>query len=161
MRQLILAFSLLVSPWIAAAQFPSSVQPGTRVRVWIPEPRRQTEGPFKRQLVRGTVESVDHGTLRLTVPNTSGSLAISRSSIKRLDVSRGAPNPFTSAIERGIGGAIGGAILFGVTNDPQNRTGPHYNTDWRAAGVGAAWGGGIAFVFGLIFPHEQWKRVIR
>ena len=33
-------------------------------------------------------------------------------------------------------------------------------TDWRAAGVGAAWGAGIAGTIGLIFPYERWRRVI-
>jgi len=38
---------------------------------------------------------------------------------------------------------MGGAILFGLLNDPRRTGGPHYRTDWRAAGVGAAWGAGM------------------
>jgi hypothetical protein len=158
--RLLILFSLLLAvPSIGLAQFPGEVRPGVRVRVWIPETDRQPEGPYRRQLLRGTVESVD-GTLRLRVPGTAGSLAIPRTSVRRLDVSRGVSRP-ASAVERAIGGAIGGAIAFALLNDPRRRGGPHYRTDWRAAGVGAAWGGGIGAVMGLAFPHERWHRVIR
>ena len=144
---------------LAEAQFPAEVQGGTRVRVWIPEPARQAEGPNQRQLLRGTVESVDAGVLRLRVPGATGSLAIPRSSVRRLDISRGVSRG-ESMIERAAGGAIGGAILFGLLNDPRRSGGPHYRTDWRAAGVGAAWGGGIGAAVGFIWPHERWRRVL-
>ena len=160
MRSLIvIVIFLLVIPRFAGAQFPAEIQPGTRVRVWIPEATRQQEEPVRRQLIRGTVESVDRGILRLEVPGTAGSLAIPRAAVRRLDVSRGV-SPGASMIERAAGGAIGGAILFGLLNDPRRTGGPHYRTDWRAAGVGAAWGGGIGAVVGLIWPYERWRRVI-
>jgi hypothetical protein len=63
--------------------------------------------------------------------------------------------------ERAVGGAIGGAITYALLNDPRRSGGPHYRTDWRAAGVGAAWGAGIGAVFGLALPSERWRRVIR
>jgi len=159
MRLLILFSLMLAVPSIGLAQFPAEVRPGARVRVWIPEPDRQQEGPYRRQLLRGTVESVD-GSLRLRIPGASGSLAIPRTSVRRLDVSRGVSRG-ASMVERAVGGAIGGAITFALLNDPRRRGGPHYRTDWRAAGVGAAWGGGIGAVIGLAFPHERWHRVIR
>jgi len=84
---------------------------------------------------------------------------IPRASVRRLDVSRGV-SPGESMIERAAGGAMGGAILFGLLNDPRRTGGPHYRTDWRAAGVGAAWGAGIGGVVGLIWPYERWRRVI-
>ncbi|HMI54928.1 MAG TPA: hypothetical protein VK494_01950 [Gemmatimonadaceae bacterium] len=159
MRLLIVISLLLAAPRVADAQFPAEVRPGTRVRVWVPEPARQAEGPYRRQLLRGTVESVD-GSLRLRVPGATSALTIPRASVRRLDVSRGVSRP-ASAVERAVGGAIGGAILFGLLNDPQRSGGPHYRTDWRAAGVGAAWGAGIGAVVGFTFPHERWRRVIR
>jgi hypothetical protein len=159
MRLLLVIGLLVVAPTLAVAQFPAEVRPGTRVRVWLPEPTRQDEGPDRRQLLRGTVESVD-GSLRLRVPGTTGSLAIPRAAVRRLDVSRGVSRG-ASAVERAIGGAIGGAITFALLNDPRRKGGPHYRTDWEAAGVGAAWGGGIGAVIGLAFPHERWHRVIR
>ncbi|HEX2780011.1 MAG TPA: hypothetical protein VHM30_10955, partial [Gemmatimonadaceae bacterium] len=123
-------------------------------------PARQMDGRARRQLLRGTVESVDQGTLRLTIPGTTGSVAIARGSVRKLEVSRGVSRP-ASMIERAIGGAIGGAITFALMNDPKRTGGPHYRTDWRAAGVGASWGGGIGAALGLLFPHETWRRVVR
>lgn len=159
MTRLLIVSFLVAVPGVAVAQFPADVQPGARVRVWIPETNRQQEGPNRKQLLRGTVESVD-GTLQLRVPGTAGSLAISRASVRRLDVSRGVSRG-ASMFERAVAGAIGGAITFGLSNHPDNATGPSYRTDWRAAGVGAAWGAGIGAVVGLIWPYERWRRVIR
>ena len=158
MRRLILIAALLVAPRFAAAQLPAEVRPGTRVRVWLPEPRRQAQAPENRQVIRGTVESTDGSVLRLGLAGAGGSLTVPRASIIRLDVSRGVNRP-ASMIERAAGGAIGGAVTFALMNDPRRTGGPHYKRDWRAAGVGAEWGAGIGAVFGLIFPHEQWKRV--
>lgn len=160
MRLLIVVGFLLAAPRLAEAQFPAEVRPETRVRIWVPEPTRQQEGPNRRQLLRGTVESVDAATLRLHVPGTAGSLAIPRASVRRLDMSRGVSRG-ASMVERAVGGAVGGAISFALLNDPRRSGGPHYRTDWRAAGVGAAWGAGIGAVIGLAFPHERWHRVIR
>jgi len=156
---IVIIIFLVIIPGFAGAQFPADVQPGTRVRVWLPEPTRQEQEPARRQLLRGTVESVDRGILRLAIPGTAGSLAIPRAAVRRLDVSRGV-SPVASMIERAAGSAIGGAILFGLLNDPRRTGGPHYRTDWRAAGVGAAWGAGIGGVVGLIWPYERWRRVI-
>src|SRR5688572_8531515 len=49
---------LAVSPAALRAQFPADIQAGTRVRVWVPEPYAQVEGPVRRQLLRGSVEAV-------------------------------------------------------------------------------------------------------
>jgi hypothetical protein len=94
------------------------------------------------------------------VPGATNSLAIPRASVRRLDVSRGVSRG-ASAVERAVGGAVGGAVSFALLNDPRRSGGPHYRTDWRAAGAGAAWGAGIGAALGLIWPHERWHRVIR
>ncbi|HJP86159.1 MAG TPA: hypothetical protein VJ852_09230 [Gemmatimonadaceae bacterium] len=158
MRSFLLIACLVVAPSFVAAQLPQEIRPGARVRVWLPEARRQQQAPERRQLLRGTVESTDGSVLRLNVNGAAGSLAIPRASIIRLDVSKGV-NPIASAFENAAGGAIGGAITFALMNDPRRKGGPHYNRDWRAAGVGAAWGASIGGVIGLLFPHEQWRRV--
>ena len=160
MRPLIVISFLLAAPRLADAQFPADVQPGMRVRVWIPEAVRQEQAPERRQLLRGTVESAEGGMLRLRLPRTGGSLVIPRASVRRLDVSRGVSRG-ASMLERAAGGAIGSAIVFALLNDPRRSGGPHYRTDWRAAGVGAAWGAGIGAVVGLTWPYERWRRVIR
>ena len=150
---------LAASPATSRAQFTPDVAVGTRVRVWLPEQHSQAEGHMRRQLLRGTVESIGSDTLRVTVPGSVGAVAISRASMYRLDVSRGWPSRAESAFERAPGGAAGGAIFWALMNDPRRSGGPHYRTDWRAAGVGAAWGAGIAAVLGFVFPFEQWRRV--
>jgi hypothetical protein len=154
----LIALALAVSPATMRAQFPAEIQQGVRVRAWIPEPSRQAEGPLRRQLVRGTVETVTPDTLRLSIRGAVGSIAIPRPSVRRLEVSRGVSRP-ASAAERAVGGAIGGAVSWALMNDPRRRGGPHYRTDWRAAGVGASWGGGFGALMGFIFPLERWDRV--
>ena len=157
----VIAIAALASaPAALRAQFSDDVTVGTRVRVWLPESNRQSEGPWSRQLLRGSVEGVAGDTLRLSVPGAFGAISIPRSSMRRLEVSRGVSRP-ASAFERAVGGAIGGAISWAIVNDPRNVRGPHYRTDWQAAGVGAAWGAGIGAVIGLLFPHERWRQVGR
>jgi hypothetical protein len=154
----LVAFALIgltTAPTPLRAQFPPDVQAGTRVRLWLPEPHRQAEGPARRQLLRGTVQGLAGDTLRLAIPGAVEAIAIPRASVRRLEVSRGVSRPVTAA-ERAAGGAIGGAVSWALMNDPRRSGGPHYRTDWRAA---AAWGAGIGALTGLLFPHERWRRV--
>lgn len=154
--RVLLLLVLVAAPSLAAAQF-ASIEPGTRVRVSVSEPFRQMDGPPRRQLLRGTVAANDGGVLRLSVPGATGELAIPYGAVRRMEVSQGVSRPW-SMIERAIGGAAGGAITYALMNDPRRRGGPHYRTDWRAAGVGASWGAGIGAVLGLVLPHEHWDR---
>jgi hypothetical protein len=149
---------LVGAPTALRAQFPAAVQVGARVRVSLPEPYRQAEGPLRRQQLRGTIEGFTADTLRLSIPGAVSSIAIPRAAVRRLEVSQGVSRPLTAA-ERAVGGAIGGAITWALMNDPRRSGGPHYRTDWRAAGVGASWGAGIGALTGLLFPHEHWRRV--
>jgi hypothetical protein len=149
---------LTTAPTPLRAQFPADIQVGARVRLWLPEPYRQAEGPVRRQRLRGTIEGFTADTLRLSIPGAVGAIAIPRASVRRLEVSRGVSRP-ASAVERAVGGAIGGAVSWALMNDPRRSGGPHYRTDWRAAGVGASWGAGIGALTGLLFPHEHWRRV--
>ena len=154
-----LALALLTAaPSAGRAQFPADVRVGTRVRLWLPDRYRQAEGPPRRLLLRGTLEGVVADTLRVAIPGALEPIVIPRSALRRLEVSRGVSRP-ASAAERAVGGAIGGAITWALMNDPRRTGGPHYRTDWRAAGVGAAWGAGFGAVIGLLFPHEHWHRV--
>lgn len=150
--------TLCLSPRELRAQFPAEIQVGTRVRAWLPEAHRQSEGPWRRQLVRGSVEAVSPDTLLMTIPGAVGTVAIPRATLRRLEVSHG-PSRGVSAAERAIAGAMGGAITWALMNDPRRSGGPSYRTDWRAAGVGASWGAGIGALTGILFPHEHWKRV--
>lgn len=142
----------------ARAQFPQQVQPGVRVRVWLPEPQQQREQPWRRQLLRATVNEVNGDILQLRVPGANGVLTVSRNDLRRLDVSRGTSRA-ASAIERAIGFAITGAISAALDNDPAGRRWPHYRRDWRAAEEGAKWGAAFGAVVGIVFPTERWRRV--
>ena len=160
MTRLGLAAALwLALPAAAAAQFPAGVQAGARVRVWLPESVRQMDGPPRAQFVRGRVEGVASDTLRLEVAGIVGPLVVPRSAIQRIDLSRGRPSRIASGVERAVGSAVGGAILWALLNDPRRSGGPHYATDWKAAGVGAAYGASIGAVLGFVWPHEQWRRL--
>lgn len=151
---------LALLPAVASAQLSSSVKPGERVRVWIPEPwLQQDQSPWRRQLLRGTVASTAGDTLHLTVPGTEGTLSVARSSITRLDVSRGRPSRGVSAVERAFTGAIVGAISVALRNDPYGRKWPNYSRDWRAAEEGAKWGAAFGAVLGFSLPTERWRRV--
>lgn len=146
-------------PGRASAQFPERVQTGARIRVWIPEPYVQEQGPWRRQQLRGTVVSVTPDTLRVSVPGTDGTLAVARRSIRRLDVSRGRPSRVASAIGRAFAGAVVGAISVALDNDPYGSEWPHYSRDWRAAEEGAKWGAAIGAIAGFALPTERWRRV--
>ena len=159
MRRHLTAIALLaLGASTAAAQFPSRVQLGVRVRVWLHESQPQENNPWRRQLIRGTVSGTDNATLRLTIPGTEGPLAIPAGSIRRLDVSRGTSR-VASAFERAIGGAIVGAIGAALENDPGSTEWPAYSRDWRAAEEGAKWGAAFGAVVGFVFPTERWRRV--
>ena len=141
------------------AQAPRDVQVGQRVRIWLPEQHRQLDDPVNRQVLRGTVTMTTPDALQLTLPGLSESVSIPRGLVRRLDVSRGAPSRPASAVERAVSGAVGGAILWALMNDPRRSGGPHYDSDWTAAGTGAAWGAALGGAVGFMFPHERWDRL--
>lgn len=150
---------VLFSPLPAMAQLAGRVQQGERVRVWLPESYLQDNGPWRRQLLRGTVTSVSSDTLYLSVPGASGTLAVARPSIRRLDISRGRPSRVASAFERALAGAVVGAIATVIDNDPRGSEWPHFSREWRAAEEGAKWGAAFGAAVGFVFPTERWRRV--
>ncbi|MEX2177083.1 MAG: hypothetical protein WD801_00135 [Gemmatimonadaceae bacterium] len=160
MRPFLLALALTsLVPTPAHAQFTERVQTGARVRVWIPEAYLQEQGPWRRLQLRATLAGMSDDTLHLTVPGTLGALAVPRSAIRRLDVSKGPPSRVESAVERAIGFALAGAISAAVSNDPASTEWPHYNRTWRAAEVGAKFGAALGAVVGFVLPTERWRRV--
>ena len=151
---------LVLMPGITSAQGSGVLQPGARVRVWLPEAwAQENHGPWRHQLLRGTVASLTADSLHVTVPGTDGMLSVPRSSIRRLEVSRGRPSRGATAFERAIGGAVVGAITAALNNDPDGKRWPHYSRDWRAAEEGAKWGAAVGATIGFIFPTERWRRV--
>ena len=159
LRHLSIGIVLLVAAAVpAGAQFDARVQPGVRVRVWLPESDRQEHGPWRRQLLRATVSHVSADSMRLVVPGSQGTLVVARADVRRLDVSRGTSR-VASAFERAVVFAITGAISTALENDPDGSEWPNYSRDWRAAEEGAKWGAAIGAVVGFAFPTERWRRV--
>ena len=156
----LLALTVTVDAASASAQTPWSqrVQPGVRVRVWLPEAQQQENTPWRRQLLRASVIDVGSDTLRLHVPGTMGTIAVARADVRRLDVSRGTSR-VASALARAIGFAVVGAISAAIDNDPGGSEWPNYSRDWRAAEEGAKWGAAFGVVIGFAFPTERWRRV--
>ena len=152
--------ALAATPLDLHAQFPSEVQAGTRVRAWVPEEHRQQDASVRGQRLRGTVESIAGDTLRISIPGTTSAVAVPRSSLARLDVSRGEPSRVRSALSHMVDHALlGAAIGLLVTNSPGRSSSPDTRDYLEALGIGAAWGAGSGVAYGLTFPSEQWRRI--
>ncbi len=137
-----------------AAQWQAQVSPGTRVQLRLPEAQYQA-GP-KGQFIRGRVTHLAGDTLYLAVTDSLGPLAIPRTFIQKLEISRGVPSRGISALQRGLMGAVLGAATFYVVtkldSDGQDDSGD-------AALIGGAIGLGLGGLTGALWPRERWKRV--
>jgi hypothetical protein len=153
-RSALLALAIGLVPVSAAlAQWPSELAPGARVQVQLPEHQYQSDAR-RGHLVRGRVAAVTADTLYLAVADSLGPLAIPRPLVQRVDLSRGVPSRGASAIRRGIGGGISGALVgwaIGALDDDID--------DGDAALIGGAIGFGTGALFGALFPRERWKKL--
>ena len=117
------------------AQWPADLASGARVRARLPEIQYQVDGR-RGHLIRGRVTALSADTLYLAVADSLGPLAIPRSVIQRLDVSRGVPSRGLSALQRGVlSGALGaltGLLVFGIDDEPDG-IGPE-RPRWSTAG---------------------------
>jgi hypothetical protein len=158
MRVFFLATSLiLVVARPLVAQFPTNVAVGTRVRVVIADSLRQTWAP-STQWLRGDVAALSRDTLYLRMPGTEAPLPIRQSAIRRLDRSLGVPSRPEGAVRGAIAGAFWGAIFLGLVQYADDGSGGS-RAFWEDVGEGAAYGAGIGFVMGAIFPTERWRRI--
>ena len=151
-RSLLVAGLLhLVMATPAIAQFPSALAAGARVRITVPDSVRQEPLRPRQQELIGTVAGVAADTLYLTVPNTTGTLAVPRS------VSRGVPSRVTSALRRGVewaaAGALAAFVAQGYEEDASSRSGS------EQVAVGAGIGFGVGAVLGAVWPSERWRRL--
>lgn len=158
-KRLLMAALVLVSSVTGAlAQVDARLQPGTRVRVWLPEAPRQSQGPWHRQLLRGNLSELSADSLWLAVPGAGGRLALARTEVRRIDVSRGTSR-LASALERAFALGVTFAIATALDNDPQGKDWPHYRSDWRAAQQGAWRGAAAGAVIGFVIPTERWRKI--
>jgi hypothetical protein len=137
----------------AVAQWPSDVEPGARVRVRLPEVQYQ-ESTRRGHLVRGRVSALGPDTLYLAVTDSVGPLAVPRSLIQRLDLSRGVPSRGANALRQGVITGALSALMLVLINEADGL---------HDTGDAALIGGGVGFAtgafFGALFPRERWKSV--
>src|SRR5688500_8181023 len=100
-RPLLIAMAVNLCATTALAQWPSDLVAGTRVRVEVPEQQYQADSRRGHRL-RGRVTALAPDTLYLAVTDSLGPLAIPRTLVQRLDLSRGVPSRGMSALRRGI-----------------------------------------------------------
>ncbi len=143
-------------PFTLHAQWPAELGAGARVQARLPEVQYQMSSR-RGHLLRGRVTALASDTLYLAVTDSVGPLAIPRSLVQRLELSRGVPSRGMSALRQGvISGAVGalsGLVAFSLIDESGG-------TD---AGEAALLYGGVSFVAGAIvgalFPQERWKRL--
>lgn len=153
-----LATALLLAPATpAAAQFPDAVATGVRVRIVLPDSVRQAPLQPRDQTVIGTVARVGGDTLHLAIPSTSGTVAVPRSSVRRLSVSLGVPSRPESAARHGLAWAAAGALGFFLARSGDE--GSSFASDGEAAAIGAGIGFGIGAILGAVSPSERWRRL--
>jgi hypothetical protein len=148
----LLAFLSGICSSPADAQWPDRLTPGTRIRVRLPEVQYQ-ETVRRGHLIRGRVTALAPDTLYVAVTDSVGPLAVPRSLIRHLDLSRGVPSRGSNALRQGIiQGAVSALtlVLLLELDDRQYDTG-------EAALVGGGVGFGIGAIFGALFPRERWK----
>ena len=147
--RLVIASLVLAMARPVAAQFPTDVAVGSRVRVMLPDSLRQVWGP-RVQWVHGGVEALNTDTLYLRVHATASPVAIPRTSIKRMERSIGVP----PRIESGVRSALFGAFWLGM----MSLVGEDSVWNDETADV-VAGGAVVGFTLGAIFPTERWRRI--
>jgi hypothetical protein len=146
---LVAASMVLATARPLAAQFPTDVAVGSRVRVVLPDSVRQQWGPSV-QWLRGDVAALSSDTLYLQLQGAAAPVPIRRATIRRIDRSLGVPSRAESALRGALMGAFWVALFSAVDQRGEIE---------EDLAQGAAIGAGIGFVFGGIFPTERWRRV--
>lgn len=131
---------------------------GSRVRVSVPDSARQEAFTPRIQMIRGEVVGVTTDTLSLEVAGVGSVLAVPRSSIRRLDVSRGVPGRPASAAAGALGGALLGAF-YGFASRQLGVEEWEGNSVGQSLALGAAIGAAGGLIVGALSPIERWRRV--
>jgi hypothetical protein len=158
----ILPFALavgLASSQSLGAQLPPEIVSGARVRVVLPDSLRQASAPTRDQWIRGRVARLTADTLFLGLGGVEAPIAIRHAAIKRIDRSLGVPSRGESALRGAVGWALFGALFGLATGWPEFDEGVNERNAGDRAALGAAWGAGVGFVLGALFPSERWRRV--
>jgi hypothetical protein len=142
----------------ARAQQDDSLATGARYRILLPKlpDRDDPQFPASRW-VTGELVARRADSLVVRPHPTTGTLSVPLASVERLEQSRGVSR-VASAVEGAVGGALGGVVL-GLLLYQLDVRGSGFNTRAQAVGTMAAHTAGGAFIAGLLFPTERWKRV--
>jgi len=141
----------------AGAPFGSVVPAGVRVRVVLPDSRRQAPLVPRQQVVIGTVTGVAGDTLVLAIPGAAGALRVARPDLRALAVSRGVPGRPESALRQGISAGVGLGLAFFFLHTGGDTDDRQFRSAGEAAVVGGAVGFGIGAVLGAVSPSERWR----
>ena len=128
---------------------PSLPPDGSRVRVTIPDSLRQDVFLPRARSFVGTLARSTTDTLWLDI-GSPDSVRVARTTLRRLEVSRGASR-VSSALEQAIGfGAAAYLLVHSISDQPDRRE--------RATAIGLT-AAGVAGLVGALRPFERWKRV--
>ena len=142
---------------LAAQEPPASV--GARVRLTLPEPgpRRFGVRAPEHWLV-GELVAVTSDTLAIRPHPLLAPIAVPRTTVRRLEISRGTPSRGRTAAVDAVGGALVG-LLWGQLLYDADLRGPRFESGPRARATGAV-AGAVGFAaLGALFPREHWRRV--
>jgi len=103
-------------------------------------------GP-RGQFIRGTVAQLAPDTLYLRLGDSVGTVAIPRTLVRCLDLSRGVPSRMSSAARTGVVWGVVYAIVAASVSDTERAV--------ISGSIGLTLGG----VVGAIYPVERWKHL--
>lgn len=153
-----LALAANTTAVFAQRPFPATLTAGSRVRVAIADTVLQSPLGFSGQLIYGTVSARTDDTLYLTIPNTTGSLAVPRARMLSLAISKGMPTRGRSVAVYGARYAVLGAAMFYLLHGAGRNDGA-----LGSRGAATAAGGGVGLALGVFLgaraPVEQWRNV--
>ena len=144
------AVSLLAATACAHANTRPSLPPvGSRVRVTIPDSLRPDVVQPRARSVIATLARATPDTLWLEI-GSPDSVRVARTTVRRLEVSRGASR-VESALQQGfVFGAMGYMLVHSISDHPDKRE--------RALRVGLT-AAGVAALLGAVRPYEHWRRL--
>jgi len=154
LRSALIALLLVPLSTRVWAQWSPDLRTGSRVRLRLPEREFQFMGP-RGQSIRGTVAQLAPDTLYLRLGDSVGTVAIPRTLVRRLDLSRGVPSRISSAARTGVVWGVVYAIVAALYVDHSSSS----LSDTERATIGGGVGLTLGAVFGAIYPVERWKHL--
>ena len=151
----LLSLTVAMTPSGVSAQ---ALQAGDRARIVIREAQPQDEDETKGRLIlRGEVTRLQADTAFLRVPGATGELGVLLPTAISVHRSRGMRSRPASALRKGFGVAVAGALYFGLTYSSDQDYG--VTNRGEAWALGAGLGAVTGALIGALFPTERWQRV--